>query len=65
MPDEQHPGESDSVLGVQGVDFPEEVTEGVLEETSDVLKASPFLGHVSGLSCCVYELAEVAIGFLG
>ena len=23
MPDEQHPGESDSVLSVEGVDFPE------------------------------------------
>ncbi len=65
MPDEEHPCESNSVLSMERVDFPEEVTEGVLVETSDVLKTSPFLGHVSWLSCCVHELAEITIGFLG
>jgi len=65
VPDEKDPHESDSVLRVKRVNFPESITEGILEETSDVLKGSPLLCHVSGLSCCVHELAEVTIGFLG
>lgn len=65
MPDEKEPNESDSVLRVKRVDLPEYIAEWVLEETSDVLKSSPFLGHVSGLSSCVHELAEVSISLLG
>lgn len=65
MPNGQHPYESDPVLSVEGINLPEDVAEWVLEEPSNVLESSPFLGHISGLSCCVHELAIIAIGFLG
>lgn len=61
MPDDQHPYESDSVLSMEGVNFPEDIAEGILEESGNVLEGSPFLGHISGLSCCVHKLAEIAI----
>ncbi len=49
MEDQQNPCESDSVLGMKGLDFPVDVGEGILEESSNVLECSPLLGHISGL----------------
>ncbi len=65
MPDQKHPDESNSVLGMEGVYLPEDITDGILEQSSDVLKSSPLLSHVSWLSCCVHKLSKVPISFLG
>lgn len=50
MENEQHPHESDSVLGVQGLQLPVDIAEGVLEESGNVLVGSPLLRHITGLS---------------
>jgi hypothetical protein len=65
MPCEKNPNESDSVLSVKWVNFPEHVSKRILEESCDVLECSPFLGHISRLSCCLNELVEIPICFLG
>lgn len=65
MPDEEEPDESDSVLGMEGLHLPESVAKGILEESGDVLESSPFLGHISGLSCGCHKLSEVSISLLG
>jgi len=64
MPCEENPDESDSVLCVEWVDLPEDVTLRILEESCDVLECSPFLGHISWLSCCLNELGKITICFL-
>lgn len=65
MEDEEEPDETDTVLLHEGLDLPVEVTEGVLEEASNVLERSPLLGHIAGLSSGSHELAEVTVGLLG
>jgi hypothetical protein len=65
MEDEENPDETDAVLLVEGLNFPVEVTEGVLEESSNILECSPLLCHIAGLSCGSDELSEVTIGLLG
>lgn len=50
MPDKKNPDESDSVLSVEWLDFPVDVSSGVLEESGDVLESSPLLSHISWLS---------------
>ena len=62
--DQQQPDETDSVLLDQGLHFPVEITEGVLEETSDVLECSPLLCHIARLSCGSNELSKVTISLL-
>jgi hypothetical protein len=61
----QHPNESNSVLGMEWLDFPMQVTQRILEESCEVLESSPFLSHISGLSCGKHELGKIAISFLG
>jgi len=61
MPDQKSPNESDSVLWVKWIDFPEDVTERILIESSDILESSPFLSHISGLSCGSNKLCEITI----
>mmetsp|Transcript_9679 Transcript_9679/g.16279 ORF Transcript_9679/g.16279 Transcript_9679/m.16279 type:complete len:254 (-) Transcript_9679:38-799(-) len=65
VPDEQEPGEAESVLGRNGHLLPEKVAEGVLHEASNVLEHPPLLRHVSGLGGLHNELREVAVGLLG
>ena len=60
---EGHPHEADAVLLVERVHLPVGVAEGVLEETGDVLKRSPFLRLVSGLLDVRDKLHEVTVGF--
>ena len=62
--DQEQPDETDSVLLDQGLHFPVEITEWVLEETSDVLECSPLLCHIARLSCGSNELSKVAISLL-
>jgi len=50
MPDEKAPNESDSVLVVKWLNFPVDIAEWVLEESSDILECSPLLSHISWLS---------------
>ena len=64
MEDQQQPDETDSVLLHEWLDFPIDVTVWVLEETSDVLECSPFLGHVARLSCGSNELSKVTVCLL-
>lgn len=64
MPDKEEPDESNSVLHDKGLNFPVGISEGILEESSDVLECSPFLGHISGFSSGSDELGEVTIGLL-
>ena len=64
MPDQENVDNSDSVLVSEGGDFPEGITEWVLEESGDVLECSPFLSHVSWLLGSSDELSEITIGLL-
>ena len=64
MEDQQHPEETDAVLLVKGLYFPIEVSEWILEESSDVLECSPFLCHITRLSSCDNKLSEIAISLL-
>ena len=64
MEDQQQPDETDSVLLDEWLNFPVEVTEWVLEETSNVLECSPLLGHIARLSCGSNELSKVTICLL-
>ena len=64
MEAEQNPEETDSVLLVKRLYFPVEVTEGILEESSEVLESSPLLCHIARLSCSENELLEVTVSFL-
>ncbi len=64
MEAKEEPEETDSVLGVEGVDLPVDIGEGVLKESSNVLEGSPLLCHVTGLSCGNNELVEVTVGLL-
>jgi hypothetical protein len=63
--DEEKPDEADAVLLDQGLHLPVDITEGVLEEASNVLERSPLLSHIAGLSSGSHELAEVTISLLG
>jgi hypothetical protein len=65
MPDQENVDNSNSVLVCKGGNFPEGVTEWVLEESSEVLESSPFLGHVSWLLGLGDELSVITIGLLG
>ena len=65
MPDEENVDNSNSVLVSQSSNFPEGITEWVLEESGDVLECSPFLSHVSWLLGFSDELSEITIGLLG
>ena len=62
--DKEEPEETDSVLLVEGLNLPEDVSEWVLEQSGDVLECSPLLSHVTGLSSGNNKLIEVAISFL-
>jgi|TARA_B110001450_G_scaffold230609_1_gene231981 hypothetical protein len=64
VPDQENVDNSDSVLVSEGSDFPEGITEWVLEESGDVLECSPFLSHVSWLLGSSDELSEITIGLL-
>ena len=64
MEAKEEPEETDSVLGVEGVDLPVDIGEGVLKESSNVLEGSPLLCHVTGLSCGDNKLSEITISLL-
>lgn len=65
MPNQEDVDNSNSVLVCKGSNFPEGVTEWILEEPSEVLEGSPFLGHVSWLLGLGNELSVITIGLLG
>jgi hypothetical protein len=65
MEDQKDIDESQSVLCMKGLELPENVCEGILEEPGNIFECSPFLCHVSGLSCGLNEFTKVSIGFLG
>mgnify|MGYP005764473785 CR=1 FL=1 len=60
----ENPDDSDSVVVAVGLGLPVHVSEGVLEESSDVLESSPSLGFISRFLLSVNELGEVTVGFL-
>ena len=63
MEPKEGPNKSDSVLGVERLEFPVSVGHRVLEEPSDIFEGSPFLGHVPGLVHRGDHLVEVAFCF--
>ena len=65
MPDQEDVDNSNSVLICKSSNFPEGVTEWVLEESSKVFESSPFLCHVSWLLGLGNELSVITIGLLG
>ena len=65
MIDQEHPDDSDSVLGMEGFNLPIKITHRVLEESSDIFKGSPLLGHISGLSCGQDKLGKISFSLLG
>jgi hypothetical protein len=60
----EEPEETDSVLSMERIHFPEDITEWVLPESSDVLEGSPLLCHVTRLSCGHNKLSEITICLL-
>jgi hypothetical protein len=64
MEDEKNIDEPESVLCMEGLELPENVCEGILEESGNIFECSPFLSHVSRLSCGLNEFTKVTIGFL-
>ena len=62
---EEDPGESDTVLGMEWLNFPVHVSKRVFSETSNVLECSPSLSVVSRFLGGVDEFAEVTISLLG
>ena len=65
VPDQEDVDNSNSVLIGQSSNFPEGVTEWVLEESGKVFECSPFLGHVSWLLGLSNELGVITISLLG
>lgn len=65
VPDKEDVDNSDSVLVSKGGNFPEGVTEWILEESGEVFECSPFLCHVSWLLSLSYELSVITISLLG
>ena len=55
------PHETDSVGLMEGLSLPVYVTSGVLEETSNVFKRSPFLGLISGFLEVSNKFVEVTV----
>jgi hypothetical protein len=64
MEDQEQPDEADAVLLHQGLNFPVDITEWVLEEPSDILECSPLLSHITRLPCGLNKLSEIAISLL-
>jgi len=62
--DQEEPEETDSVLGVKGVNLPVDIAEGVLPESGNVLEGSPLLSHITGLSSGYHKLVEVTVSLL-
>ena len=65
VPDQEDVDNSNSVLVSKSGNFPEGVTEWVLEESGEVFECSPFLCHVSWLLGLSNELSVITIGLLG
>ena len=63
--DDHAPQETNAVLPVEGLHFPVDVAEGVLEEASNVFEGSPSLRVVARLLGVVDELEKVTVGVLG
>jgi hypothetical protein len=59
----QNPDDSHSVVGTVGLGLPVHVSEGVLEESSNVFECSPSLGLISRFLLGINELGEVTVGF--
>ena len=64
MEDQQNPEETNAVLLVKRLNFPVEISKRIFEESSDVLKGSPLLCHVTRLSCGHNKLSEITVGLL-
>jgi hypothetical protein len=65
MEDEKNPCKSDSVLIMEWLKFPIDITEWIFIESSEIFECSPFLSHISWLSCGVNKFMEIAICLLG
>ena len=62
--DNHAPKESDTVLLVEWIDLPVDITEGVFDGACNVLERSPSLGAVSWLLGVVHEFSEITISVL-
>jgi hypothetical protein len=59
----KNPDDSNSVLSTVGVGFPVHVTNGVLEESSNVLEGSPSLSFISRFLLVVNKFGEITVSF--
>ena len=65
MPGDHAPKEANTVLLVERIDLPVEVTEGILRETSHIFEGSPSLGIVERLLGVVDKLAKISVCIFG
>ena len=65
MPEQEHVGNSNSVLTGKGCELPESIAEWILEESGNIFECSPLLGLISWLLGLSNKLSEITIGFLG
>lgn len=63
--DQEQPDETNTILLVEWLNLPVKISEGVLEEASNILECSPLLGHIARLSSGSDKLCKVAISLLG
>ena len=63
--DDHTPKETHTVLSVEWLSLPVDVSKRIFEEACNVLERSPSLGVVTRFLRVVHELEEVAIGVLG
>ena len=59
----EDPDDSNTVVSAVGLGLPVDVSERVLEESSNVFECSPSLGLISWLLLCVNKLGEVTVSF--
>ena len=65
MENKADPHDSNTILAVEGLHLPVHITEGILEEASNVLEGSHFLGLVSGFLGLVDKLHWLTISLFG
>ena len=61
----EHPHKANTVLRVERLKFPVNVTCGVLHEAGNVFECSPSLGVVTGLLRAGHEFSKVAVSLFG
>ena len=65
MVEHEHPYETDSVLSMEWLSFPIQISNWIFIESSNILKRTPFLCLITGLLKVLNELTEVTVCFFG